>query len=286
MAAKEMGFPVFTTFHLTGNICMRSSFLFKGKRACNGIIDTYKCSVCMLEKKNLYFGIPEVASFLGQRLKKSITLNGAGKLFNYPLYVRNHANNLQTVNNLSEKMFVLSNWYKALLISNGLDDNKIIVLPPAIAKPALTTSLDGKNKMRDRDKIKFVYAGRVTEIKGLHILIAALLNLKQQNWILDIYGDISDTEYYQSCVKEIANNASIRWKEIVEHNKIISTLSTYDVLIFPSIVQETMGLILLEAFAAGIPYSSNPLTLSNAFLSTIIPDGPTNNNPPSKKCCR
>ena len=137
IAAKKMGFPIFTTFHLPGNICMRNSFLYKGKKACNGIIDEYKCSVCMLQKKRLFFGMPELASFFGCSFKKNISKSGIGKFFNYPLYVKHHAANLHTVNTVSEKMFVLSGWYKALLVSNGLDENKIVVLPTAIVKPAL-----------------------------------------------------------------------------------------------------------------------------------------------------
>ncbi len=253
MAAKEMGFPIFTTFHLCGNICMRNSFLYKGKVPCNGIIDEYKCAVCILEKKRLFFGMPEIASFFGQHFKKRISQSGIGKLFNYPLYVKQHTANLNKVNSLSEKMFVLSGWYKALLVSNGLDKHKIVVLPPAIAKPISVPALSAKNKIPDNNRIKFVYAGRITEIKGLHILLEALLNLKQQNWILDIYGAVSDMDYFKTCVQQTADNPLINWRGTIDNDKIISTLSEYDTLIFPSIVQETMGLIMLEAFAAGLP---------------------------------
>ena len=252
MAAKEMGFPVFTTFHLAGNICMRNNFLYKGKYDCNGIINEYKCSVCMLQKKGLPSVLPEILSFLGKSFKQGISINGPGKLFNFPLHIRNHIERLITLNSYSEKMFVLSNWYKSLLVANGMDEDKIIVLPAAIPATNAATTLKKNNTGID-SKIRFVYAGRISQVKGLHILLAAVLQMKQSNWELDIYGAISDEKYYSSCLKLTEKHLSIHWKGVMVHDKMIETIAGYDALIFPSIIQETMGLAMLEAFAATVP---------------------------------
>ena len=252
MAAKEMGFPVFTSFHLAGNICMRNNFLYKGTYDCNGIINEYKCSVCMLQEKGLPFVLPEIVSFLGQSFKQEISMNGPGKLFNYPLHVRNHFERLRTVNSYSEKMFVLSNWYKTLLMANGMDENKIILLPAAIPKTSAATTVK-KNNTEIDSKIRFVYAGRISQVKGLHILLAAVLQMKQSSWELDIYGAVSDEKYYRSCLKLTEKHPSIHWKGVMVHDKMIETIARYDALIFPSIIQETMGLAMLEAFAAAVP---------------------------------
>ena len=64
-------------------------------------------------------------------------------------------------------------------------------------------------------------------------------------------------------MQQIADNPSINWRGIIDNDKIISTLSEYNVLIFPSIVQETMGLIMLEAFAAGIPVIASSIWTVN-----------------------
>lgn len=252
MAARELGIKIFTTFHLTGNICMRNTFLYKNKKACNGIINEYKCAVCMLQKKGLSLGVPELISFFGKNFKQQITSGVVGKLFNYPLYVKQHASRLLEVNILSEKIFVLSNWYKDLLVLNGLDKNKIIILPAAIpaSKPLVAVS---QNKMASKGKVRLLYAGRISPIKGLHVLLEAVLALKQTNWELDIYGPVFDIEYNDLCGRLSASHSSVKWMGIIEHDKMIPTLSKYDAMVFPSIVQETMGLVMLEAFAAGVP---------------------------------
>ena len=250
IAAKELGLPVFTTFHLAGNICMRNTFLYKNKYPCNGIIDEYKCSVCMLQSKGLSLGAPELIS-LRKKIQTEHFFNRSGKWFNYPLYVKDHLSRLKKVNDLSEKIFVLSNWYRSLLLLNGLNKNKIVVLPPAI--PGNAESFAGKNKHSLPGKIRFVYAGRIAYIKGLHILLKALLQLKQDNWELDIFGPVFEKKYYESCKKMAIHNSSVRWKGVIKNDAMITTLAEYDAMIFPSIVQETMGLIMLESLAAGVP---------------------------------
>ena len=152
----------------------------------------------------------------------------------------------------SEKIFVLSNWFKSLLVKNGLNKNRIVVLPPVIPSKE-AASIEVKKPSFQGAKVRFVYIGRIARIKGLHILLKAVLNLKQQNWELDIYGSVSEPKYHDLCKSKLEGNTSINWKGELLHNDVINTLFNYDALIFPSIVQETMGMVILEAFAAKIP---------------------------------
>jgi glycosyltransferase involved in cell wall biosynthesis len=250
--AAKMGFLLFTTFHLPGNICMRDSFLFKGKYPCNGVINEYKCSVCLLHKRGLKFGASEIFSFIGEHLNKRIATYRLGKLFNYPLYVRKHKANLKKVEESCQRVFVLSNWYKNLLISNGFEEDKIIVLDHS-TQASIPLEAQKKYSLTENSIIRFVYLGRFAEIKGLHIVLQALSELKAQNWQLDIYGSVTDQDYYQYCKQLSKNVSSITWKGHLLHNEIISTIAKYDALLFPSIAQETMGLVIQEAIAARVP---------------------------------
>jgi glycosyltransferase involved in cell wall biosynthesis len=265
LAAKETQIPLFTTFHLSGNICMRDNFLFKGKYDCNGTINPYKCSVCMLQKKGLPFLMPELLSFLGIRFKQNISINRIAKVFNYPLYIKKHKERLLKVDLCSERIFVLSNWFKVLLVNNGINKNRIVVLPAVIPSKG-TASIEVKNSLFQGSKVRFVYIGRIARIKGLHILLKAVLNLNQKNWELDIYGSVSEPEYYDLCKSKSEGHTSIHWKGELLHNDVINTLSNYDALIFPSIVQETMGMVILEAFAAKIPVIGSSIWSVNEHI--------------------
>ena len=249
-AAKALGFTVFSTFHLAGNICMRNTFLYKGKQACDGIIKINKCAACMLHYRGIKGVLPNVIAAVSPFMNKKIASRGLRRLFNYPLYIQKHLSDLQTVNNLSTTMFVLSNWYKHLLIANGMDAQKIIILPPASDIRPFQDS--ERPPLQYGKPVLFIYAGRIAEIKGLEVAIDALVAQQSSNWKLHVYGDVYDEAYYTRCLRKANNHQNIHWKAAVPHEVLLTKLPQYHALLFPSLVQETMGLIVLEALAAGI----------------------------------
>ncbi|HEV7330134.1 MAG TPA: glycosyltransferase [Flavisolibacter sp.] len=245
-------FPVITTFHLPGNICQNDDFLYKGRYACDGIINTYKCAVCSLQKKGLRWGAPEMIALLGSVRKAKPVIKGPGKILNYPVYVQMHKDKLATVDKSSHMVFVLSQWYRDLLVKNGFTEQKIRVLPPSIS----THPFEQKPRMKFTEKerpVRFVFIGRVSALKGLHVVLQAFARLSRPNWQLDIYGPVSDQNYYQSCLQLAGENPGINWYGEIPHCKLLDKLCGYDALLFPSVAQETAGLVMLEAMAAGIP---------------------------------
>ena len=229
---------------------MRNTFLYKGNYACDGIIKINKCAACMLHYRGAKGVLPNVIAAVSPFINKKIAVRGVRRLFNYPLYIQKHLFDLQTVNNLSTTMFVLSNWYRNLLITNGMDAQKIIVLPPAAD---IQPFYDNERPPLQYGKpILFIYAGRIAEIKGLEVAIDALVALQSSNWELHIYGDVYDQAYHTRCLGKTNNHQNIHWKAAVPHELLLTKLPQYDALLFPSLVQETMGLIVLEALAAGI----------------------------------
>ena len=249
-AAKALGFTVFSTFHLAGNICMRNTFLYKGKHTCDGIIKINKCAACMLHYRGVKGVLPNVIAAVSPFINKKIAGRGIKKLFNYPLYIQKHYSDLQMVNKLSARMFVLSNWYRNLAIANGMDAQKITLLPPAVDMRSFAA--DKRLPLQNGKPMLFIYAGRIAKIKGLEVAIDALVALPSSNWELHIYGNVYDEAYYKRCLGKANNNHNIHWKAAVPHEVLLTILPQYHALLFPSLVQETMGLIVLEAMAAGL----------------------------------
>lgn len=251
-AAADLGFAVVATFHLTGNICMSDSFLFKDLHPCAGIINTHQCSVCMLHKKGLPAGAPEVLTWLGSRFQTKLVTNGIRKALNYPLYVRKHKENLSILDESCSAVFVLSKWYRHLLIKNGYEKKKIIDLPPSVS--SVVSRKDWKREtMKSQSVVRFIYSGRIASIKGLHIALEAFSNLEQKNWQFDIYGHAGEQDYVRDCKKMAAGNPRINWQGPMEHKALLSALPFYHALLFPSLAQETMGLSMLEAMASKVP---------------------------------
>ena len=256
--ARELNIPAFMTLHLIGYTCQTGMVRYKNSKACNGVIDTYKCSVCTLHKKGFRHGSAEVLSSIGGWVQKNNInisflppkLSGA---VSYPLYTDRHFKLLKYIFAESEKVFVLSDWFKQVLLLNKLPEDKMVLLPKALPGK-LVFEKKQYNEKNTNKLVKFVYLGRISKIKGLHIVLEALKVLDRKNWFLDIYGQVEEEEYFVECnniIKDI--KGSVNWKGIIAPEEVVKMLQQYDALIFPTIIQEMVGLVVQEAFAAGVP---------------------------------
>lgn len=256
--AKKLGIPVFTTLHLSGYVCKTGSLLFKNRLACDGVIKRYKCAVCCLHERGLHFGLAEIAALAGILMQQDKKEKGARPvrlpaLLSYPAYINNHRKLLQKIFADSQKVFVLSRWFRRVLLQNAMPEKKMVLLEKALPHFVKPTA----NPMGTLDPsgpVRFVYLGRISKIKGLHLLLEALNSISSKNWLLDIYGQTEEEEYAKTC-KELAekNGDRIFFKRILPPTEVLKVLQQYDALVFPSVIEEMVGLIVMEAFAAGLP---------------------------------
>ena len=111
----------------------------------------------------------------------------------------------------------------------------------------------------EADKTYLLYVGRLTEIKGVHVLIKAFryINAQMPQTRLIIAGSsffdgAAKTAYEQSLV-DLAKPISDRiiFTGFVPHQKLKYLYSVADIVVCPSLWQEPFGLVILEAFSSG-----------------------------------
>jgi len=108
------------------------------------------------------------------------------------------------------------------------------------------------NERKTALPLSFVFAGRIEPLKGLqHIIeIAPQLLAQAPDFRLDIYGD--DSEAYADTLKAQIHSLDLgecfRFKG--KSQELKKDLPRYDVLIMPTLAQETFGRIIIEAMAA------------------------------------
>jgi spore coat protein SA len=109
------------------------------------------------------------------------------------------------------------------------------------------------------DKSYLLYVGRLTEIKGVHVLIQAFIEIHQvlPNTKLVIVGSsffegAAKTSYEQSLV-ELSKPISqhIIFTGYIPHDKLKYLYSAADVVVLPSVWQDPCPLVVLEAMASG-----------------------------------
>jgi glycosyltransferase involved in cell wall biosynthesis len=172
---------------------------------------------------------------------------------------------------LVDKVIALCEWARKLLIRNGVPQSKIALCRQGIAWEAGDYS-NNHPPPRPELPIRAAFLGRLDPTKGVHIVVEALKHNAALAVQLDLFGvrqgQVGDQ--YASRVGElIAGDTRIQIMPPVSPDKVVHQLREYDVLVVPSQWMETGPLVVLEAFAAGIPVMGSNL----GGIAELVRDG-------------
>ncbi len=252
--AKKIGAKVIMTFHLAGYSCKTDTLVHLGKTICDGVIDLRKCSNCYLQSTG--------------NGKFATTLTSASKFFhdfsiNTTRWQNKIGTALGTVSIISklkkdlcfivsqcDYVICITEWYKKILIANGVNQSKIRVIKQGI--PIDSTNYISRRKIH-KGSLRLIFLGRISKFKGLHLLIKAIKDIDPDLIKLSIFGNSDDTLYESSLKTETASNKNISWKGKLDQKDVIKTLKEHDLLCLCSTFSEMSPLVIQEAFAAGIP---------------------------------
>ena len=252
--AKKSGAKVIMTFHLAGYSCKTGTLVHLGNTSCDGIIHFQKCSNCYLQSTG------------NSRIAK--TLTSASTFFhNFSINTTRWQNKVGTalgtvpiISKLKQDLSLLvsqcdyvvsiTDWYKKILIANGISQSKIKVIKQGI-------SFDPKKYISLRKTyevpLKLIFLGRISKFKGLHLLIEAIKNINPLSVQLSIFGNSDDALYESSLKTATISNKNISWKGKLNQEDVVNTLNEHDVLCLCSTFSEMSPMVIQEAFAARIP---------------------------------
>ncbi len=94
---------------------------------------------------------------------------------------------------------------------------------------------------------RFVFISHIKKEKGVDEIVE-VVSLLDKNYTIDLYGIINDNRYSEDYFKK----KGISYKGALDANRVLKTLSSYDVLLLPS-YQEGYPGIVIESYSLGIP---------------------------------
>jgi glycosyltransferase involved in cell wall biosynthesis len=144
-----------------------------------------------------------------------------------------------------------SQFVKEVFIRNFPSISEIIVAPLG-----LDLSFLKKIARKKTGKFIFGYLGAVGPHKGVHQLIEAFKNLKMKNVELRIHG--GGEVKYQEEIQQIADKDIFFFGPYL-HDRLAEILSEIDVLVLPSLCNESYSFTIREALVAGIPVITSDL---------------------------
>ncbi len=253
-ASHELGFKNIITFHVVKYSCKTGTLMYMGKQKCDGIIKKLRCSKCWLHHKgevglrrNIITAGFTFTKFFN--LDTSVFNNELGTALAFPKLIERFKKTLLSIQANTSKIIVLTDWYKNILIKNGIAETHIELIYQGLP----TKKLPLKVTKPTSQKLRIIYVGRISHFKGVDVMLCALQHVDPDLFLLDIYGGCNEDDYMMLCKSLSASNKSVQWKRALAPELVIQTIQQYDIICIPSAVSEMGPFVLKEAFAAGVP---------------------------------
>jgi starch synthase len=163
----------------------------------------------------------------------------------------------------AKHVVVASSFSRNSLMDAGVPRKKIFMLPLGFEPAAISFSEKGIVPL-DTRPLKLLFAGTVTQRKGIKYLLEAMKMLKPGKDVeLHLIGGIQGPEEPLKQYREFYT-----YHGAVSQTELFSRFGDYDALVLPTIF-EGFGLVILEAMAAGLPVITTP----NSIGPEIITEG-------------
>jgi glycosyltransferase involved in cell wall biosynthesis len=174
----------------------------------------------------------------------------------------------------ADHVVAVCEWVRAVLLRNGVPAEKITLSRQGLCQETNCKAESGKQKVEisavsfplstfgGRQPLRVAFLGRLDPTKGVDILLRAMRAMPEAQVAVDIYG-IAQGEAgraYEAKLRAMGKaDTRITFHNPVPAGRVVETLRAYDVLAVPSQWLETGPMVVLEAFAAGVPVLGSQL---------------------------
>jgi L-malate glycosyltransferase len=194
-----------------------------------------------------------VAVILGKILKCPVIITEQNSAFPRHLLTRSDILKARYAFPRADKVLPVS-----MALQKGIESYKIYAKFQIVHNVVDTTLFFPNNdSSRIHNYIRLIFVGSIIPVKGIDYLLLALANMHlEQKWHLNIIGTSDEISKYEKLSSEYALTDKVTFHGYLPKNKIAEMMRQSDIFILPSLY-ETMGCVLIEAMASGLPIVSN-----------------------------
>jgi glycosyltransferase involved in cell wall biosynthesis len=253
--SKRRDIPVVFSYHTPTVSCQRGTLLRWGSEICDGVLDVRRCASCALQSH----GIAKPASVAIGSLPPAVgrwlgNIGANGGLWTAlrmtELFELRHTA-FHALMTEVDRVVALCQWVNDLLLRNGVPTEKVTVSRQGVGQQAAI-----RPNRTASPTLRVAFLGRMDPSKGVHLLVEALRRNPRLPISLDIFGVTQgegNRSYGQRLAKLASGDSRIAFLAPIPNGEVVERLQEYDLLAVPSQCVETGPIVVLEAFAAGIP---------------------------------
>lgn len=175
-----------------------------------------------------------------------------------PLTAHRHAQVRQWFAGM-DRIIALCGWTEHLLQLNGVPGFKVRKVRHGLTQ--IPASNETMKSVTINTTPRLIFLGRLDPNKGVHLILDALAQAPDLKLEIDLYTviDAVPGPYVRRIMERLKHEKRARVCAPVKASEVIAKLKNYDALLVPSQWMETGPLVVLEAFAAGVPVVGSDL---------------------------
>ena len=254
--ARECGARTVVTYHTPTLSCLRGTMLLNGSTQCDGVLDSRRCAACVLRRHGLINPLPAALARLPASFGRSLQVlgleYGPWRALRMHQIVSEHITRTHRFLSLADLVVAPCQWVADLLLANGLSSEQLRLCRQGLAHPL--PSYEPPRKSQGPPLI-LGFFGRIDPTKGIEVLLRALRSIPTSPLELNIYGVSQEgSDSYSLQLQAMArDDKRIRFLPSLSSDQVLGTMAGLDLVVVPSLWLETGPLVVLEAFAAGVP---------------------------------
>lgn len=118
--------------------------------------------------------------------------------------------------------------------------------------------------------LRILYVGVLLPHKGAHVLLKALHELPPASFEASLYGAVTfEGQAYAEHLRTAAQGLPVRFHDPYPYDQLAAVLERHDVLVMPTLCEETFSILTREAFMAGMPV----VAARRGALTEAVQDG-------------
>ena len=257
-AAKKRDIAVVFTYHTPTVTCQRGTLRLWGTMICDGEMRVRRCTACTLNglgvSRFMAVTLGQLPTAVGKCLGELGLDGGVWTALRYSHLVDTRHRTFHEMADEVDHVVAVCSWVRELLLRNGVEARKLSLSRQGIDWPETAASETAADRLNDT--VRTVFIGRLDPAKGLDVILDVLRAMPDLKVTLDVYGIVqgpANAAYREAMLSKAAGDRRIVFKEPLATNAVVSQLRQYDFIVVPSMWLETGPMVVLEAFAAGVP---------------------------------
>jgi glycosyltransferase involved in cell wall biosynthesis len=269
-----LGARVVFTYHTPTASCARGTMMLFGESPCDGTIEAKRCLACALAASGMPKPLARAAAVVPNSIyARTAAITGLSRqqsALNIPgLIVSGRRRFLDFIGKV-DHVVAVSQWVSDVLRRNAVPATKITLSRQGLAacgQVPLRAKLRGS-----AEPLRIAYFGRIDRFKGPDLLALALKMIPTARVEVDIFGirqAIEPDQVYAWLTAQVQQDSRLTLRTAIAPEEVVGVMANYDLIAVPSRWLETGPLVVLEAFAAGVPVLGSNL----GGIAELVRDG-------------